>query len=556
VTNATSSSTGVTPRPYQEEAVQAILKSRRQGLQRVLVTMPTGTGKTSVFVWTMERLNLKRPALVLAHRDELIRQAADRIADLAPGVRVGIEKAAETAPPDSDVVVASVQTLGRQGSRRLEWLEEIVPELIICDEAHHAPADTYGRVFNRFGAFEPGGAFLVGCTATPHRIDAKSMGKVFQEEVFRYDLREAMNADWLCPIRCYRVVTDTDLSGVRTTQGDFEVGDLAEAVNTEARTRTVIEHWLEVADGRRTIVFCADVQHAHDTAELFRGAGAAAEAVDGSMPLDERRGILARLRSGETEVVTNCGVLTEGFDCPEVAAVVMLRPTKSSSLYTQMAGRGTRPAVGKKDLILIDVVDNCTRHSLVTAPVLLGLPSNLTLEGESLLAAARLVEELGAGADTIDLGRPVTLRELKTRLAEWDIFGQIELPEEVRRATKLAWAPVPSGFFLSCGSKREARIFQDMVGAFRLELVANGVTVEKRSLGSVPSLGFANADSAVLNRWPDAAQLIRADRAWRKEPATDKQLSLLKKKGFPVHVLAKLTKGDAAVALNRVFGQG
>src|SRR5947209_7690288 len=200
------------PRPYQEDAIQAILQARERGLQRVLITMATGTGKTCVFVWLMERMRLQRPALVLAHRDELIRQAADRIGALLPGVNVQVEQAEEVAGPDAAIVVASIQTLGRKGSDRLSWLARAVPELIICDEAHHAPAASYLGVFERFGAFEPGGAFLLGCTATPHRIDARSMGQVFQAEVFRYELRAAMQAGWLCPIRGYRVVTETDLS--------------------------------------------------------------------------------------------------------------------------------------------------------------------------------------------------------------------------------------------------------------------------------------------------------------------------------------------------------
>jgi superfamily II DNA or RNA helicase len=543
------------PRPYQQEAIAAILNARARGRQRVLVTMPTGTGKTSVFTWLMERMNLTRPALVLAHRDELIRQAADRIQALAPGVRVGVEKAEESAPAASEVVVASVQSIGRKNCTRLEWLAEVGPELIICDEAHHAPADSYLRVFERFGAFDPDGAFLVGCTATPHRLDAKKMGEVFQEEAYRYEMRTAMQEGWLCPIRCYRVVTDTDISDVKTVSGDFEVGALSRAVNNRQRTEQVLNHWVDAAWGRRTIAFCVDVAHAHDTAALFRKAGIPAEAVDGGMPMEERRAVLARLKSGETKVVANCQVLTEGFDCPEVGCVVMLRPTKSSALYTQMAGRGTRPAPGKEDLILLDVVDNCCRHSLITAPVLLGLPPNLDLEGESLLKTAKLVDDLGAGAGVLDIGRSVTFTELETKLKEWDIFSQIELPEEMQEATVLAWAPVPSGFYLSCGSKREARIERDMVGAYRLLLISDGGIDRYRMLGTDLLSAIQRADSEVQREWPDPGASDDRRGPGCRRPATEKQLALLAKKGFPPHVLAKLTKGDAARAISRVLAR-
>jgi superfamily II DNA or RNA helicase len=534
------------PRPYQEDAIEAVLAAFAAGRRRVLLTMATGTGKTNAFVWLIERMGLETPVLVLAHRDELIRQAAERIRALAPGLRVGIEKADERAPEGSHVVVASIQTIGREGSRRLEWLK---PGLIICDEAHHAPATSYMTVFDRFGCFRNDGALLLGVTATPHRQDARRMATVFEEEVFRYDILPAMKDGWLCPIRCYRVVTGTDISGVKTSQGDFDVGALAEAVNTRARTEQVIEHWREVADGRRTLAFCASVDHAHDTAHQFRDAGIPAEAVDGGMPMDERRAILNRLRSGKTLVVPNCAVLTEGFDCPEISAVVMLRPTQSAALYTQQAGRGTRVAPGKRDLILIDVVDNCRRHSLVTAPALLGLPTNLDIDGGTLVDAADVVERLGAGAGVLLGGDTVTLDELRTKLKEWDVFAQIALPDDAARATRLAWSPVPGGFFLSGGKDRSARIVCDILGEYSLEIGSRQV-----DLGTDLLQALRRADNLVLREWADARLLILNNAAWRCQPATEKQVAFLRKKGFPPHVLAELTKGQAALAITQAIG--
>jgi ATP-dependent helicase IRC3 len=540
----------VVPRPYQEKAIEAILAARRSGLERALITMPTGTGKTNVFAWLPERMELSRPTLVLAHRDELIRQAADRFVSLAPGLRIGIEKAHEKAPADSDVVIASVQSIGRRGSRRLSWLELIGPELIICDEAHHAPADTYTDIFKRFGAFD-GRAFLVGVTATPHRTDARGLGQIFQEEVYRYELRDAMRDAWLCPIRGYRVVTDTDISGVKTSQGDFVVGELSRAVNNAQRTAQAIRHWREIAAGRRTLAFCVDVAHAHAAAQQFREAGISAEALDGSMPLEQRRAILDRLRSGETRVATNCAVLTEGFDCPEVAAILMLRPTQSPVLYTQQAGRGTRLAPGKEDLLLIDVVDNCRRSSLVTAPALLGLPE-MDLEGHSLAEAADLVERLGAGAAELpDAG--LTFDDLRTRLERYEIFGPLELPEEMQE-TQLAWTALPRGAYLSGGDGRVARLNQDMLGVYRLEIRDSEGTETIRLEPSLPA-SVGKADEILLKAWSDATSLISRTSCWRREPATEKQRDLLRRKGVPLHLLAALTKGEGCLLIGRLLAK-
>lgn len=542
-------------RPYQEEALTSLLAARSNGLQRVLFTMPTGTGKTFVFCWLIERLPGDGPTLILAHRDELIRQAAERVESLIPGANIAVEKAGEYAGPMADVVVASVQTIGRRNTRRLDWLATMGPRLIICDEAHHAPAVTYGAVFERFGAFSPNGSFLVGCTATPHRLDKVSMGTVFQAEVYRYEIRKAIDDGWLAPIRAFRVVTETDLGDVRTVQGDFEVGALSRAVNTRARTEQVIEHWRDVAlaSCRPTLAFCVDVEHAHDTAKRFREAGFAAEAVDGQMGMTERSGIIARLRAGETQIVCNCQILTEGFDYPAVSCVIMLRPTQSQALYVQMAGRGTRISPNKADCTIIDVVDNCVRHNLITAPCLIGLPSQIDLEGGTVSEAMEAYEGLGAGAERIT-GQPVTLTQMRTRLEQWDVFRQCDLPGEVDAVTVLAWAPVADGFYLSAGDGGSARIVQDMVGEYHLLLGGRTGELRKRPLGRDLGHAFREADLDALGLFPPG--LIRRDQSWRSQEASEKQKWLLLSKGVSPEALAGITKGEAARAITRLLQMG
>lgn len=539
-------------RPYQEEAISAILRARTEGLNRVLMTLPTGTGKTLTFTALIERMAPRRPALILAHRDELIRQAADRVQAQLPHLHVAVEKAAERAPRSAQVVVASVQSIGGRENRRLGWLEADCPELIIVDEAHHSSAPTYVSTFERFGAFD-GRAFLLGVTATPHRTDANSLQKVFEAEVYRYGLRDALKDGWLCPIRCYRVTTDVDLSSVKTSNGDFEAGALSRAVNNAARTQSAIQHWRDVAGDRKTLVFCVDVQHSHDAAEAWREAGYAAEAIDGGMHIDERRAVLRRFHAGETQVLANCAILTEGFDEPSVAAVVMLRPTKSQSLYTQMTGRGTRLAPGKRDLCLIDVVDNCQRHTLIQAPALLGLPPTVDFEGQSLLDGAELLEKKGA-ARVIAEKPDVSLSVLQTRLEEVDVFAaSLELPAEIALVTRLAWTATPDGYYLDCREKRAARLTRDMLG--RVLLTLSGGTERNVQVHLPTDMGqaIAQADARILQHWPDCGAMVRTDAGWRRGAVTDKQRALLTQKRVPLEVIEGLTKGDASRLISQLL---
>src|SRR5581483_11568102 len=323
--NNQSSITRPVLRPYQLEAVEAVervLSEKRH--RRLLLTLPTGTGKTVAFAEVIRRRRAAgdlRPVLILAHRVELIDQAAAKVRWANPDLEVAVECGSRTAPESADVVVASVQTLQSPHCKRLSSLK---PGLVIVDEAHHSTATSYRRILGRFGALDGGIVPLLGCTSTPYRFDRADLGDIFDAEVYRMGLQEAIEQGWLCPIRCYRVVTETSLAGVHTRAGDFATGELGRAVNVAARTDLVIEKWREVAGDRRTLVFCVDVRHAWDVAEAFRAGGFTAEAVDGAMKAASRAAVISRFRSGETQVLTNCDLLGEGFDLPEVSAVVMM----------------------------------------------------------------------------------------------------------------------------------------------------------------------------------------------------------------------------------------
>lgn len=447
----------ITLRPYQEATADAVLAARQRGVGRALYVLPTGTGKTVTFSEIIRRVREvdNRPAMVLAHREELVVQARDTIRRLLPGVYSEIERANERASQMADVVVASLPTLAREGSQRLDWLARDGCSVIVYDEAHHAAAEGAGRVLSRFGAFD-GRSFLVGCTATPHRLDNKPLEgagglATFEETVYSYPILDAIRDGWLCDLRGFVIRSEVSLQGVQTRGGDFIEGQLAKRVNDAARTEKAAQHWAELAGDRQTIVFCASVEHAQEAAAHWRAVGATAETVDGSMSRDERRAVIQRFRSGITTVLTNCQIATEGFDHPPTGCIVMLRPTRSWSLYAQMVGRGTRIFEGKKDCLILDVVDNCDEHSLVTAPRVLDLPAGVDLQGGSLREAREELDELGIRAAHLPK-TPGRWRDLVTKAMEVPLFQAPKTPPELEKYGALKWLQLGTGYYLDLGS--------------------------------------------------------------------------------------------------------
>ncbi len=589
-------------RDYQERAKSAVLGAKDRGLHRVMVVMPTGTGKTTLFSSLVDEFDRSygETSLVVAHRMELLHQASNRIAQQVPRLQVGIEGGDHTAPFECRAVVAGVQTIGRPDSKRLNWFH---PGLLIMDEGHHAPADTWQNVMRRFGSYE-GVCFTLAVTATDHRMDNKPLHgteeSIFEDVVFRYPLSQAVSDGWLVDLKGYRVATGVDLSGVRTTAGDYNVGQLARAVNTEARNHTAFKHWDEVASDRRTIVFCVDVQHAKDVAQLFRDNGITSESVDGTMQSEKREAVMRRFASGKTQVLTNVDVATEGFDIPDVSCVLMLRPTQSWGLYTQMAGRGVRLLPGtadglatpkerrhairssaKPDCFVIDVVDVSSKFGLngppddddikedkrpVPASVagLVGLPADFDLQGHSLFEAAKWADELVPAKRAQLFRRPMSFENLSTVLSEVDLIKELSIPEEILGISRLAWMKTGEfEYMLPCGSssfekERIAKIEMDLLGRLFLTLSSNQMKYPSMPLGDDLARAFDEADRMIRLTFPDCGPIVQANASWRDKPPSEKQLDLLRKMMVEEETIVLLeTMGQArALIEQRKLGLG
>jgi superfamily II DNA or RNA helicase len=349
---------------HQLELQAGIRAEWARGIQRVAGVLPTGGGKTTTFVDTAEgwlEQNPGRRVVVIAHRTELIEQAAARV-QAHTGLAVGVVKAArnQTRAP---IVVASVQSLASSGGRRARQIADV--GLVIVDECHRAAARTYVEALTTFGCYREGGALALGVTATLSRSDRLSLGAVWQSVVEGPTIMDGVRGGWLVrPHGLLVRVEDLSFKNVRISGGDYRAGDLGEALVDSLAPTRIAEAYREHAEARQGIVFTPTVAAAEVVCAALVTEGFTAEVVHGGTPSAERAAIVQRYRDGECQILVNCSVFTEGTDLPATSCIVVARPTKSNGLYVQMVGRGLRLAPGKSDCLVLDVCGASRRNRL------------------------------------------------------------------------------------------------------------------------------------------------------------------------------------------------
>ena len=430
------SAPSLTLRPYQQQAIAAVLAARKSGVRRMVVCLPTGAGKTVVFSELARRA--KRQVLVLAHREELLGQARQKLEAALPSEHVvAIERGATRASSDAKVLVCSMRSLHEERLARVMRGRDV--GLVIYDECHHAAAEDNLRVLRQLGAFdEAWTGTLLGFTATTARGDGKGLDKVFEKIVYTRTLPEMIDDGYLSPLRGFRISTAADLSRLSATGADFREEELAEAVDIEERNALVARSIQELARDRRTIAFCVTVNHARNLSRSLNLLGVPAGIVHGEMAPDVRAQALADFRSGRTQVLTNVAVLTEGFDDPGVSCVAMARPTRSEGLYAQCVGRGTRLFAGKRDCLILDFVD-VSALSLCTLPSLFGVPRDLNLMGGDVAAARQVWQQILFDHPGFEMeAGAVTLPEIQERAAAFDPLT-LQVHEDVRAISANAW---------------------------------------------------------------------------------------------------------------------
>ena len=341
-------------RPYQAEAKRAILKAWDEGYRKTLLVLPTGCGKTVVFGSVAEdRVSKGHRVLILAHRGELLEQAADKLWKTS-GLSSVLEKAGSSSISSPlPVTVGSVQSLAQE--KRLARFPADYFGDIIVDEAHHCLSESYRRVLDHFP-----NANVLGVTATPDRGDMKNLGEFFDSKAYEYSLTDAIREGYLCPVKAQLIPLELDINGVGVSNGDFAAGEIGNAL--EPYLEQIAKEMTVYCKGRKTVVFLPLVATSKKFRAMLNAAGLRAAEVNGNS--EDRAEVLADFENGRYDVLCNSMLLTEGWDCPAVDCIVILRPTKVRSLYQQMVGRGMRLAPGKDHLLLLDFLWMTARHDL------------------------------------------------------------------------------------------------------------------------------------------------------------------------------------------------
>lgn len=375
-------------RPRQQDALTTIFQRLHAGVDKQLIALPTGVGKTVLGVHTANHFDR---TLFLVPRQELLEQAVATFNDALPGEPLGIIWGRKS-DHHARFNVGMIQTV----HARLAKIPADQFDLVIVDEAHHAGAKTWRKTLDHFTP-----KLRLGLSATPERSDGVPLSNLFDEVSYEMTIRDAVLEGYLVKPVGIQIRTDTELDEVHTVAGDFNQGELAATVDTPGRNHLVVDKYQEHAAGRRAVIFCVSIAHAQNVAKAFQAAGINADWVSGDDT--DRETKIAKLKRGELQILTNAMILTEGFDSPEISAVLMARPTKSKALYIQCAGRGLRLAPGKNDCVIMDFADNTRRHRLVTAWDFIGrrMGKNETGKAVDLVGSNKLETKVGtAAADT------------------------------------------------------------------------------------------------------------------------------------------------------------
>lgn len=508
-------------RPYQQEAKEAVFEQWENGTRRTLLVLPTGCGKTIVFAKiTEDCVRHGDRVLILAHRGELLEQAADKI-HKATGLGCAVEKAEESCQGSwFRIVVGSVQTMMRE--KRLGRFPADYFNTIIIDEAHHCISDSYQRVLQHFPE-----AHVLGVTATPDRGDMRNLGQYFETLAYEYTLPKAIKEGYLCPIKALTIPLKIDMSSVSIQAGDFKAGDISTAL--DPYLERIAQEMEKYCRDKKTVVFLPLVKTSQKFRDILNGHGFQAAEVNGDS--QDRSEVLEGFEKGRYNILCNSMLLTEGWDCPSVDCVVVLRPTKVRSLYCQMVGRGTRLSPGKDHLLLLDFLWHTERHELCH-------PASLICQDEEVARQmTKNIEEAGC---------PVDIEEAEKTAAE-DVVAQREealakqLDEMKRRKGRLV---DPLQFEMSI----QAEDLSGYVPAFGWEMAPPSDDQKK----TLEKLGI-NAEN-IDNAGKASKLLDRLNKRKAEGLSTPKQIRQLEQRGF--QNVGTWTFGQAKKLIDRIAANG
>ncbi|KAI0548805.1 P-loop containing nucleoside triphosphate hydrolase protein [Xylaria curta] len=544
-------------REYQEECIQSILSSLQHGHKRLGISLATGAGKTVVFTQLIDRIKPSSQhatqTLILAHRRELVEQAARHCSNAYPTKTVEIEMGSLHASGRADITIASIQSI--TSGDRISKFDPMLFKLVLVDEAHHIVAPGYLRTLEHFGLRQKKdeSPILIGVSATFSRFDGLRLGAAIDEIVYHKDYVDMIGEKWLSDVIFTTVESTADITRVKSgANGDFQPGELSRVVNTDQINEITVRSWLAKAAGRKsTLVFCVDLAHVAGLTRAFRQHGVDARFVTGDTPKLDRSDRLDAFKRGEFPVLINCGVFTEGTDIPNIDCVVLARPTRSRNLLVQMIGRGMRLHPGKSNCHIIDMVSSLAT-GIVTTPTLFGLdPSQLVKEvSVDEMRHMKIRQEAEKVREGAALGVAPSLADAKgdsnVTFVEYDsvldLISDTSGEKHIRSISKNAWVQVgphryilsgPAGTYIRLEKAEKETEDQAEFVAWEIRALPKGVSkspfAAPRKLLQAATFTDAvhGADKYASEKYPH--MLIARYMSWRKGPPTEGQLKFLNK---------------------------
>ncbi|XPS78317.1 Putative ATP-dependent helicase IRC3 [Ascochyta lentis] len=570
-------------REYQEECIQAVLSYLHAGHKRLGVSLATGSGKTVIFTHLIDRIPAIGDAtqtLILAHRRELVEQAARHCALAYPDKRVDIEMGNNSASGAADITIASIQSI--TSGDRLQKFDPSRYKLVLVDEAHHIVSSTYLDVLHHFGlrhasdwslAHVPA---LVGVSATFSRFDGRKLGSVIDHIVYHRDYVDMIEENWLSDVVFTTVEMKADLTRIgSSTNGDFQTAALSKAINTTDTNELVVKTWSAKAKDRRsTLIFCVDLSHVTNLTTKFREYGIDAQFVTGDTPPKVRSARIDSFRNGDFPVLLNCGVFTEGTDIPNIDCVLLARPTKSRNLLVQMIGRGMRLHKGKENCHIIDMVAALST-GVVSTPTLFGLDPGEIVDKADTKSMAQLKERKETEKERQQEAAALKQRTLSKNMPSaitftdydsvHDLIADTSGDQYIRKLSQYAWVGTGEGKYVLTTNSGNYIIIEPSAtaeGCFkakyyrrlpRSEMIkspyaAPRVIAEGESLEHVVHAADTYAKDVFEHIW------VAKNMPWRRSPASQAQINFLNKTRPKEDQLKPhdLTKGKAGDMITRL----
>ena len=556
-------------RPYQTQAVKAVIDSYNKGIKKVGIVMAVGSGKTITFCSVIKKMidETGKQALILAHREELLNQAAHDLKLVAPELSSSIEQGENIAKMDANVIIASVPTLGRSSSDRIKKFDPDKFCCIVVDEMHHFTNSTYTNIFKHFHTLknidDNNKILLLGVTATGFRSDNQKLEDIIEDIVFEYNIITGIKQKYLSNLKAFTIKTNIDISKVKKSGEDFNITDLGRAVNRDSRNKIVLSTFQQ-NKSKQTLIFAVNVQHAIDLTNIFKLAGVKAEYVVGTTKKEKRKKIVNDFSNKKINVLINVGVFTEGTNIPSIEAIIMARPTQSLGLYYQMIGRSTRLFEGKTHADIYDIVDNTGRQGIKTISSLIGVNGNLDFKGKDLIEIKNFVDKLRNLSPNVQWDK-VDVNNMRKEIKRLDLIAGLCVPPELNILTDFAWSKLANGLYkIGLGKNKNSNLIMSMylrenaIGKYEIymntfnQYERKTIRIKLSTKNNIrEAINFA--DKKIRKSFSNRFGLIKRNAHWRSTTPTPKQIQVLRKLKISNNILKQLDKGQASFLLDKLF---